>query len=172
MPKTLIEELPRIAAEGRREAQQMLDRLSGGVQIGLQTNELVLPARDTSGLWRGQTTNQDLYQPWYNRLVYGDNMLAMQALLKGDPSNGTPSLRGSVDLIYIDPPFDSKADYRTKITLPDGEGLFRPLGERHGELPRIHVSPPRADARIAFRERQHLCAYRLACRTLHEDYFG
>ena len=44
--KTLIEELPRIAAEGRREAQQVLDRLSGGVQIGLQTNELVLPARD------------------------------------------------------------------------------------------------------------------------------
>ena len=38
MPKTLIEELPRIAAEGRREAQQVLDRLSGGVQIGLQTN--------------------------------------------------------------------------------------------------------------------------------------
>ena len=126
MPKTLIEELPRIAAEGRREAQQVLDRLSGGVQIGLQTNELVLPARDTSGLWRGQTTNQDLYQLWYNRLIYGDNMLAMQALLKGDPANGMPSLRGAVDLIYIDPPFDSKADYRTKITLPGGEVVQRP----------------------------------------------
>ena len=126
MPKTLIEELPRIAAEGRREAQQVLDRLSGGVQIGLQTNELVLPARDRSGLWRGQTANQDLYQPWYNRLIYGDNMLAMQALLKGDPANGTPSLRGAVDLIYIDPPFDSKADYRTKITLPNGDVVQKP----------------------------------------------
>ena len=126
MPKTLIEELPRIAAEGRREAQQVLDRLSGGVQIGLQTNELVLPARDTSGLWRGQTGAEDLYQPWYNRLIYGDNMLAMQALLKGDPANGTPSLRGAVDLIYIDPPFDSKADYRTKITLPGGDVVQKP----------------------------------------------
>ena len=29
----------------------------------------------------------------------------------------TPSLRGKVDLIYIDPLFDSKADYRTKVTL-------------------------------------------------------
>ncbi|WP_313358325.1 DNA methyltransferase, partial [Corynebacterium variabile] len=29
-----------------------------------------------------------------------------------------PSLRGKIDLIYIDPPFDSKADYRTKIKLP------------------------------------------------------
>jgi len=54
--------------------------------------------------------------PWANRLIYGDNLLAMAALLAGDEQ--TPSLRGKVDLIYIDPPFDSKADYRTKVTLP------------------------------------------------------
>ena len=42
----------------------------------------------------------------------------MQALLSGDPATGLPSMRGKIDLIYIDPPFDSKADYRTKITLP------------------------------------------------------
>ena len=53
-----------------------------------------------------------------NRLIYGDNLLTMQALLAGDPQTGLPSLRGKVDLIYIDPPFDSKADYRTKVTLP------------------------------------------------------
>jgi len=40
-------------------------------------------------------------------------------LLAGDEN--TPSLRGKVDLIYIDPPFDSKADYRTKVTLPGVE---------------------------------------------------
>jgi adenine-specific DNA-methyltransferase len=43
----------------------------------------------------------------------------MAALLAGD--DATPSLRGMVDLIYIDPPFDSKADYRTKVTLPGAE---------------------------------------------------
>ncbi|MDO9012041.1 MAG: site-specific DNA-methyltransferase, partial [Gallionella sp.] len=53
---------------------------------------------------------------WNNRLIYGDNLLAMAALLAGDEH--TPSLRGKVDLIYIDPPFDSKADYRTKVILP------------------------------------------------------
>ncbi|WP_296488947.1 site-specific DNA-methyltransferase [Rhodoferax sp.] len=58
-------------------------------------------------------------QPWVNRLIYGDNLLAMAALLAGDEQ--TPSLRGKVDLIYIDPPFDSKADYRTKVTLPGVE---------------------------------------------------
>ncbi len=43
----------------------------------------------------------------------------MAALLAGDED--TPSLRGKVDLIYIDPPFDSKADYRTKVLLPGVE---------------------------------------------------
>ena len=54
-----------------------------------------------------------------SRLVYGEKLLTMQALLAGDPQTGLPSLRGKVDLIYIDPPFDSKADYRTPITLPN-----------------------------------------------------
>ena len=44
----------------------------------------------------------------------------MAALLAGDETS--PSLRGKVDLIYIDPPFDSKADYRTKVTLPSVAG--------------------------------------------------
>ena len=50
----------------------------------------------------------------------------MQALLAGDPATGLPSLRGKVDLIYIDPPFDSKADYRTKLTLPGGDISQKP----------------------------------------------
>lgn len=49
MAKSLIEELPRIVSEGRREAAQILERLSSGTQIGLQTNELVLPSKDVSG---------------------------------------------------------------------------------------------------------------------------
>lgn len=58
-------------------------------------------------------------QNWFNRLCYGDNLLVMQALLNGDSETGLPSMRGKIDLIYIDPPYDSKADYRTKITLPN-----------------------------------------------------
>ena len=125
MAKSLIEELPRIVSEGRREAQQIMERLSSGTQIGLQTNELVLPSKDVSGLFKGSSpqipnafNNAGGDDNWMNRLIYGDNLLAMQALLAGDASTGLPSLRGKVDLIYIDPPFDSKADYRTKINLP------------------------------------------------------
>jgi adenine specific DNA methylase Mod len=127
MAKSLIEELPRIAAEGRKEAQAVLERLSSGTHIGLQTNELVLPRKDVSGLFRGQQptipnsfnmATAGCKDTWLNRLIYGDNLLAMQALLAGDQQTGLPSLRGKVNLIYIDPPFDSKADYRTKISLP------------------------------------------------------
>lgn len=125
MAKSLIEELPRIASEGRQEAQRIIERLSSGIRIGLQTNELVLPRKDVSGFFRGQVPNiPNAFNAaldggsWMNRLVYGDNLLTMQALLAGDPQTGLPSLRGKVDLIYIDPPFDSKADYRTKVTLP------------------------------------------------------
>ena len=125
MAKSLIEELPRIASEGRQEAQRIIERLSSGTRIGLQTNELVLPRKDVSGFFRGQVPNiPNAFNAaldgdtWMNRLIYGDNLLTMQALLAGDPQTGLPSLRGKVDLIYIDPPFDSKADYRTKVTLP------------------------------------------------------
>lgn len=125
MAKSLIEELPRIASEGRQEAQRIIERLSSGTRIGLQTNELVLPRKDVSGFFRGQVPNiPNAFNAaldggsWMNRLVYGDNLLTMQALLAGDPQTGLHSLRGKVDLIYIDPPFDSKADYRTKVKLP------------------------------------------------------
>ena len=133
MAKSLIEELPRIASEGRREAQNIIERLSSGTRIGLQTNELVLPRKDVSGFFRGQVPNiPNAFNAaldgdtWMNRLVYGDNLLAMQALLAGDPQTGLPSLRGKVDLIYIDPPFDSKADYRTKVTLPGADLQQKP----------------------------------------------
>ena len=118
MPKSLLEELPKIAAEGRREAQQLLERINSGTRIGLQTNELVLPSKDISGLWRGELPQLSFRGQWMNRLIYGENLLTMQALLVGDETTGLPSLRGKVDLIYIDPPFDSKADYRTKVNLP------------------------------------------------------
>lgn len=119
MKKSLIEELPKIVAEGRKEVEEILERLSGANKLGLQTNELVLPAKDTaqSGMFEGQVPEVD-EKEWMNRLIYGDNLLAMQALLSGDTSSGLQSMRGKIDLIYIDPPFDSKADYRTKITLP------------------------------------------------------
>ena len=44
---------------------------------------------------------------WMNKIYWGDNLQVMSHLLR--------DFRGQVDLIYIDPPFDSKADYKRKI---------------------------------------------------------
>lgn len=46
---------------------------------------------------------------WINKIFWGDNLQVMSHLLK--------DFRGQVDLIYIDPPFDSKADYKKKISV-------------------------------------------------------
>ncbi len=143
MAKSLLEELPRIVAEGKREAERILESLEGRHRVALQTREWVLPNKDTAAQdWIQQgnaaaalaSVQGGLFgnvqpalgdatpagnTPWANRLIYGDNLMAMAALLAGDEH--TPSLRGKVDLIYIDPPFDSKADYRTKVTLPGVE---------------------------------------------------
>ena len=46
---------------------------------------------------------------WINKIFWGDNLQVMSHMLK--------DYRGKIDLIYIDPPFDSKADYKKKIDL-------------------------------------------------------
>ncbi|QDL38955.1 site-specific DNA-methyltransferase [Rhodoferax sediminis] len=150
MPKSLLEQLPEIVATGRKTAERILESIESRQRVTLQTREVVLPAKDSAAQdWvtaQGRAAQREVFapgqasllanpqpllddvsvrpeliegQPWTNRLIYGDNLLAMAALLAGDEH--TPSLRGKVDLIYIDPPFDSKADYRTKVTLPGVE---------------------------------------------------
>lgn len=44
---------------------------------------------------------------WINKVFWGDNLQVMSHLLK--------EYRGKIDLIYIDPPFASDADYKKKI---------------------------------------------------------
>ncbi len=124
--KSLLEQLPSIVAEGKREAERVMERAESNYRLGLQTRELVIPSKDSN--WhdlmklaeRGGKPRAT--QP--NRLIYGDNLLAMAALLAG--SDDSPSERGNIDLIYIDPPYDSKADYRTKVFLRQGEFEQKP----------------------------------------------
>ena len=46
---------------------------------------------------------------WMNKIFWGDNLQVMSHLLK--------EYRGKVQLVYIDPPFDSKADYKKEISI-------------------------------------------------------
>lgn len=116
--KSLLEQLPSIMAEGKREAEKVIERAESNYRVGLQTRELVVPSRDSNwqDLFRKKLPEgQSSVAADLSTLIYGDNLLAMAALLAG--SDSSKSQRGKVDLIYIDPPYDSKADYRTSIEI-------------------------------------------------------
>jgi adenine-specific DNA-methyltransferase len=120
--KSLLEQLPGIVAEGKREAERVMERAESNFRLGLQTRELVIPSKDSN--WQDLLNNavrdgDNALRGDANRLIYGDNLLGMAALLTGDESYD--SIRGKVNLIYIDPPYDSKSDYRTKISFPSGD---------------------------------------------------
>ncbi|GBQ66666.1 adenine specific DNA methylase Mod [Acetobacter lovaniensis NRIC 0474] len=118
--KSLLEQLPSIVAEGKKEAERVIERAESNYRLGLQTRELVIPSKDSNWQSLLQASNKrDASDADSNvsRLVYGDNLLAMASMLAE-----SPSLRGQITLIYLDPPFDSKADYRTKIVF-QGESI-------------------------------------------------
>ncbi len=92
--------------------------------IEFQTAEVVIPNpahRDQLPLsFRdGLLGEADIDKQKMNRLIWGDNLLAMQALL-------AQGYEGKINLIYIDPPFDSKADYSHKMTLEGNEFTKEP----------------------------------------------
>ncbi|PQV65432.1 hypothetical protein B1R32_101174 [Abditibacterium utsteinense] len=48
---------------------------------------------------------------WRNRLIWGDKKWVLPSLL--------PEFAAKVDLIYIDPPFDTGADFSFSAQIPD-----------------------------------------------------
>ena len=50
-------------------------------------------------------------EEWRNRLIWGDKKYVLPSLL--------PEFAGKVNLIYIDPPFDTGADFSFTATVPD-----------------------------------------------------
>ena len=53
---------------------------------------------------------------WRNRLIWGDKKYVLPSLL--------PEFAGKVDLIYIDPPFDTGADFSFTTSDPGFRGFF------------------------------------------------
>lgn len=71
--------------------------------------------RDSGSLLAGQGGKSD-HPP--NQLIWGDNKLVMSSLLK--------EYAGKIDLIYIDPPFDTGADFSYKVEVGDESVEKRP----------------------------------------------
>jgi DNA modification methylase len=59
----------------------------------------------------GEQANELNTEEWHNQLIWGNNLLVMDALL--------PAYAGTIDLIYIDPPFATGADFL--FTVPIGD---------------------------------------------------
>ena len=55
---------------------------------------------------------------WHNRLIWGDNKYVMASLLA--------EFAGKIDLIYIDPPFATGADFSVKMEIGDAEWTKEP----------------------------------------------
>jgi adenine-specific DNA-methyltransferase len=53
---------------------------------------------------------------WRNRLIWGDKKYVLPSLL--------PELAGKVNLIYIDPPFATGADFSFIATIPETDDTF------------------------------------------------
>ena len=79
---------------------------------------------------RGETSGSVDWSDWPERfergglLFHGDNKEVLAHLL----ANG---FRGKVDLVYIDPPFDSGADYVRRVQLRGASGTARLDGESY-----------------------------------------
>jgi adenine-specific DNA-methyltransferase len=61
-------------------------------------------------VWEGKE-GDSFEEGWKNKLIWGDNLLVMGSLLE--------KFAGKIDLIYIDPPFATGADF--SFTAPIGE---------------------------------------------------
>jgi adenine-specific DNA-methyltransferase len=89
-----------------------------------QVEKIKLPFQVVETVNEPRTTKIDTFLPrtdkWYNMLIWGDNKLVMSSLL--------PEFAGKIDLIYIDPPFATGADFTIPIKIEDEEMVKEPSG--------------------------------------------
>src|ERR1700675_2081070 len=74
-------------------------------------NESAQDRRRTLELFAGGRGSE-----WRNRLIWGDKKYVLPSLL--------PEFAGKVDLIYIDPPFDTGADFSFHMAIPESDETF------------------------------------------------
>lgn len=106
----MLKEIPRVSLpfqviETVNESRATREAKKGGVQTSL------------FDVWEGK--EGDTFEAgWRNKLIWGDNLLVMGSLLE--------KFGGKIDLIYIDPPFATGADFSFTTTVGDsGEEIVK-----------------------------------------------
>ena len=104
---------------------------------------------------------------WSNRMILGDSLQVMASLAEKE------SLRGKVQMVYMDPPYGIKFDSNWQVRTIDAtsqtgkarrryprsradQGVPRHMGTRNKFIPRISPRPANCCPRLAYRVRQHL----------------
>jgi adenine specific DNA methylase Mod len=113
---SIIEELPRIVKNGKEIAEQSLKDAKNRKYI-IKPVEYVIPHNNKSDT-EYMTSNSG----WINQLINGDNLYTISGLITGDSKQHLASLKGKIDLIYIDPPFYSNSNYKRRIQLSENSG--------------------------------------------------
>jgi adenine-specific DNA-methyltransferase len=94
---------PRLEWDGKRTQVER-------IQLPFQVIETVNEPREKD-LFSAQAAQQALATGWRNKLIWGDNKLVCASLLK--------DFEGKIDLIYIDPPFDTGDDFSFRVSIGD-----------------------------------------------------
>ena len=100
-----LKEVPRVSLpfqviETVNESRATREAKKGGVQGGL------------FDVYEGKEGNT-FEAGWRNKLIWGDNLVVMGSLLE--------KFAGKIDLIYIDPPFATGADFSFSALIGEGD---------------------------------------------------
>lgn len=115
----ILKKIPEIIDRGKEYAKSILEE---SLDNKLLLEEVIIPSKEDVGFLGGKVGKYE-DKGWNNRLINGDNIDIIKHLLIGNEENSMPSLKGKIDLIYIDPPFLSNANYNAKISLPTGDKI-------------------------------------------------
>jgi hypothetical protein len=94
-----------------------------------------IPLRCTESVDAAASSAQAHRDDFRNMLIWGDNKLALAALLE--------QFRGQVDLIYIDPPFDVSTDFTMQVPIGDGGAA---IAKKQSSLEAVATATPGAMA--------------------------
>ena len=101
--------------EGKRT---QVERIALPFQV-VETINVSRATREETPLLAGLTTNPDANADgWRNKLIWGDNKYVLASLLE--------DFAGKIDLIYIDPPFATGADFSITVKVGDVEWMKAP----------------------------------------------
>lgn len=100
---SIIEKLPQIVKKGKKEGQDVLKR---PFKNQIVNREIII-----TDVNKFKNISED---NWLNQFYQEDNLLVIEKLLK-------EGYRNRIDLIYIDPPFLTNANYQGRIIVQNGE---------------------------------------------------